>query len=163
MRQSNLFIRRSAVFSPCRTWRYQLWRHWDESKPYVNFICLNPSDADEEDDDMTSIRVVDYSQQWGFGSSVITNLFAFATPKPKMMKQAADPVGPDNDRWLRETARGAGLVVAAWGAHGTFLCRDQAVLRLVNRPLHYLTLTSAGHPHHPLRLPKELTPQRWAA
>ena len=112
--QADHLLRRSAIFSPCRTWRYQLRRRWDPSLPYVNFICLNPSDADEEYDDMRSIRVVDYAQQWGFGSSVRTNHLAFCTSDPKKMKRAADPVGPDNDRRIIETTRQSGLIVAAW-------------------------------------------------
>lgn len=57
-------------------------------------------------------------------------------------------------------ARGAGVVVAAWGAHGTYKGRDQSV-RLMVPDLHYLRLTKDGHPGHPLYLPADLKPQRW--
>ena len=36
-----------AEFSPCRKWRYLLWRRWDRTKPVANFLMLNPSTADE--------------------------------------------------------------------------------------------------------------------
>jgi hypothetical protein len=38
---------KGAIFSPCRTWRYLLWRNWDLSLPACAFIGLNPSTADE--------------------------------------------------------------------------------------------------------------------
>lgn len=77
----------------------------------------------------------------------MANLFAFRATDPKAMKTAADPVGPEDDAWLRklameefDTAIGpmsegepgeANLLVAAWGVHGGFLGRDKAVQRLL--------------------------------
>ena len=42
-----------ADFSPCRKYRYKLWRIWDETLPLAMFIGLNPSTADEVKDDNT--------------------------------------------------------------------------------------------------------------
>lgn len=166
MAQPNLFIQRSADFSPCRTYRYTLWRWWNRSLPYVQFICLNPSKANEHREDNTSTRCIDYAMSWvyndmRFGGTCITNLQAYCATDPKEMKRADDPTGADNDRWLVEIARGATLRVAAWGAHGTFQDRDKAVLQLLPPPIHCLTLTKGGHPHHPLRLRRNLQPQLW--
>lgn len=162
MSQPDLFIRRSAVFSDCGLYRYALWRIWDDSLPYANFICLNPSQADAERDDNTSVRCVDFTLRWrGYGAACITNAYAFGSTDPKKMKRASDPVGPDNDRWLAEIAAGAGIRIAAWGTHATFMNRNLAVLDLLPKPLHYLTLTKDGHPHHPLRLSGKLTPTLW--
>lgn len=36
----------SAALSPCRRYRYTLWRTWDPALPKVMFIGLNPSTAD---------------------------------------------------------------------------------------------------------------------
>jgi hypothetical protein len=120
---------------------------------------LNPSDASEFKDDNTSTRVVDYADQWGFNAVCLTNLNAFCTRFPRKMKAAADPVGPDNDRHLIEVAQGAGIRVAAWGTHGPFRDRDRDVVRLLaDFQLHCLVVTKDGHPHHPLRLRRELTP-----
>lgn len=157
MSQQNLFMERSAVFSPCRTYRYQLWRRWRPG-PYANFICLNPSDASELIDDNTSIRVVDYADSWGYGAACVTNLNALCTKHPKVMKRAADPVGPDNDRHILEVAAGAAIHVAAWGTHGPFNNRDVEVAGLLKVQLYCLVLTQGGHPHHPLRLRRDLRP-----
>ena len=65
---------------------------------------------------------------------------------------------PDNDVHLIDLARGAGIVVAAWGTNGAHLERDSAVRALVPN-LHFLRKTEDGHPGHPLYLPGSLVPQ----
>jgi hypothetical protein len=40
-----------TIFSPCRAYRYALWREWIGGDGYVMFIGLNPSTADETNDD----------------------------------------------------------------------------------------------------------------
>ena len=47
------FSKSGAVFSDCRKFRYALWRMWDEDKPLVMIIGLNPSTADEKVNDPT--------------------------------------------------------------------------------------------------------------
>ena len=46
---------KGAVLSDCENYRYELWRIWDESKPKVLFIMLNPSTADTEVNDLRKI------------------------------------------------------------------------------------------------------------
>lgn len=164
--QSHLFLERSAEFSPCRKYRYALWRWWNRQLPYALFICLNPSKADEHREDNTSTRCIDYTMSWDFlgtryGGTCVANLYGYCATDPEEMKRAEDPVGPDNDRWLRQLSAGAGLRVAAWGTHGTFMNRDKAVIELLPKPLYCLTLTKDGHPHHPLRLSRNLIPRPW--
>ena len=110
-----------ALFSPCRKYRYTLWRIWAPDKPYACFLGLNPSTADETADDPTVRRCIDYSKRWGMGSLLMLNIFAYRSTDPEKMKAVADPVGPDNDRWIKEIAGNAGIVIAAWGNHGDHL------------------------------------------
>jgi hypothetical protein len=124
------------------------------------FIGLNPSTADETVDDPTIRRCVAFAKAWGYGALCMANLFAFRATEPTDMKKAADPVGWENDAYLRRLAGEAGVVVAAWGTHGTYKGRDQSV-RLLVPGLHYLRLTINGHPGHPLYLPASLRPQPW--
>lgn len=153
---------RSADFSPCRSYRYALRRTWDPARPAVLFVMLNPSTADAERDDPTIRRCVGFAQAWGFGGLVVGNLFAFGATRPADLRAAAEPVGPENDRWLAALAREAGLVVAAWGNDGRHRGRDAAVLRLLGTA-HSLGTTRSGAPRHPLRLPAGLVPVRYAA
>lgn len=147
-----------ATFSPCRLYRYQLWRVWDQSRAYLNVIGLNPSTADETRDDPTIRRCIDFAQRWGYGGLYMTNLFAFRATKPKVMKRAEDPIGADNNYWLQQTAARAGLAIAAWGVNGKFMDRDKAVAEMLP-DLHCFRLTtSTGMPEHPLYLPKDIMP-----
>lgn len=145
-------IRRTAQFSSCRIWRYTLERYWGDG-PFVTFVLLNPSTADEKRDDPTNRRGISYAKQWGYDGCVFVNLFAVRTPDPKVMKQAIDPIGPDNDRWIRRMCAPAGLVVAAWGTHGSYRYRDWEARQIIHgfNPK-CLGMTKRGHPKHILYL-----------
>ena len=149
-----------AKFSPCRLYRYTLWRKWIGGKGYALVIGLNPSTADEVTDDPTVRRCSNYAKAWGYASLCMTNLFAYRATDPVVMKAVAEPIGPDNDRYLAECAQRAAVVVAAWGNHGTYRGRAGEVLGLLGE-LHFLRLTQSGQPAHPLYLRKTLTPTRW--
>lgn len=156
-----------ALFSPCRRWRYLLWRRWDKARPAANFLMLNPSTADERKLDPSCTRARRYAEAWGYGALIVTNLFGWRATDPGDMKAVRDPVGRGNDRAILEAARGAALVVCAWGNHGEHLGRAAEVLELLlsaNLRLHCLKLNAAsGHPAHPLYLPARLRPKRWTA
>lgn len=157
----NRVIHKSAVFSPCRTWRYRLTRIWDITLPLAMFIGLNPSTADEINNDHTVTRCIGYSRDWGFGGLLMTNIFAVRTKDPKIMKAQADPIGPDNDRWLLQAAKKAGIIVAVWGNDGTFQGRSRQVVGMLRGEgveLMCLRLSKKGEPWHPLYLPKNLQP-----
>lgn len=124
------------------------------------FVGLNPSTADETQDDPTIRRCVAYAKAWGFDGLLMGNLFAFRATDPEAMLKCADPVGEDTDSWLRIMAKEAGIVIAAWGALGGHRGRDQDVRSLMSE-LHYLKLTANGQPGHPLYLRKDLKPVRW--
>jgi hypothetical protein len=149
---------RQTLFSPCRTYRYVLWREWIGGDGYAMFIGLNPSTADETQDDPTIRRCIGYAKAWGYSGLCMTNLFAFRATDPKNMKAAADPVGPENDQHLGMLAQRADVVVAAWGASGAHLGRDAKVIAMLDQSLFCLARTKGGHPGHPLYLPKTLTP-----
>lgn len=162
-------MERKTILSPDRQYRYTLWRvspsnlfemsigNWT---PYVNFILLNPSTADETNDDPTIRRCIGFAKEWGYGAVCITNLFAYRATEPNAMKSAADPIGPENDKWLIGCAKGAELSVAGWGTHGGFLSRAEHVLKIVPGVV-CLGKTKDGHPRHPLYLPKTAKPQNY--
>lgn len=167
-------IERKTVFSPCRLYRYCLWREWDHDSlgiqpvqiwqrgiQYVQWIGLNPSTADEIQDDPTIRRCIAFSKAWGYGAMCMTNLFAWRATKPSDMLKAFSPVGLENANHLLACAKQAGLVVAAWGKHGRHLEQQEFVKRVMENnhiTLHHLGLNGDGTPKHPLYLPKTLTP-----
>lgn len=158
-----------ATFSPCRRYRYALWREWDASKPTVIFCGLNPSTADETQDDPTIRRELGYARDWGFGRLVKVNAYGLRSTDPKGLWKVEDPRGPDNFLAIKVHAfealhkRAGGLFVAAWG--NNIRERDafelRRVLRLEGVPVHVLRLTKQGQPNHPLYLPKGLQPVPW--
>lgn len=153
--------RRGAVFSDCGEYRYRLHRTWDVEKPTVAFVMLNPSTADETSLDPTCRLCKNYAKRWGYGELVVGNIFAYRATDPDDLKAADEPVGPKNDRYLREICDDAELVVAAWGTHGAHRDRGQEVARTLDVQLHALDTTQDGHPNHPLYQRKDLDPEPW--
>lgn len=149
---------KGAELSPCRRYRYALWRVWDESKPTVMFIGLNPSTADETIDDPTLIRCINFAKAWGYGGVYTANLFAYRATKPKDLLKRKRVVGKENNHWLQTLASKVEIIIAAWGNDGTYQNRAQQVKELIG-PLHYLKMNKSGEPAHPLYLKADLKPQ----
>ncbi len=152
-----------CVFSPCRKYRYTLRCRWDELFPEkpIAWIGLNPSTADELQLDPTLTRIKGFSSSFGFNCFYMLNIFAFRATDPNEMKRQADPVGPENDRYILEICRfctnlNSSTVVAAWGNHGSFLDRSEEVVSMLKSKgtrLMCLKVSKAGNPVHPLYLP----------
>lgn len=157
MKKSNDEIDRGADFSKCKNYRYTLTRFWNKKLPHVLFILLNPSTADESYDDPTNRRGMGFAKKWGYGGVVFCNLFAYRTPFPEELKKAKNPVGPENNKWLKKEAKNAKLIISSWGNHGTFLNRNKEVIKMISK-MHHLGLTKLGEPKHILYLKKSLKP-----
>jgi hypothetical protein len=150
-------MKANATLSKCRKYRYALWRTWDDSKSYAMFIGLNPSTADETTDDPTIRRCITFARTWGYGGLCMVNLFAYRATEPSNMKTAIDPIGPENDTWLKKLAKNAGVIIAAWGNDGIFLNRSSDV-KLMLPDLMCLKLNKSGEPVHPLYQPNNSMP-----
>ena len=101
---------KSAVLSPCWTYRYELTRRWS-SRPLVGWVMLNPSTADAEADDPTVRRCVRFANAWGYGGLVIRNLFALRATDPSELGQL-----PACPRLLRLATRGRPGRHRAWSS-----------------------------------------------
>ena len=150
-------MEKSAVISECGLYRYELRRVWDADKPWVLFICLNPSTADHEAEDNTSRVCINYAKRWGYGGLVIANLFAYRSTLPEGLYKVDDPVGPENDAYLKLLSAKAKETVCAWSNYGGYKDRDLEVLSFVKSPK-CLTILKSGRPGHPLYKSKELKP-----
>jgi hypothetical protein len=146
-----------AVFSDCRTYRYALWRAWDFDKPLVTFIGLNPSTADENQDDPTIRRCISLARRWNFGRLAVVNLFAYRCTDPSKLELASQPIGAENDTWICQWIAPSALTVACWGNRGGYLGRDRVVQGFAP-DLYCLRLTRRGYPSHPLYLPADIQP-----
>lgn len=162
-------IERKTILSENRVYRYTLWRDWSDlfrnsetGNKFAMFIGLNPSTADETLDDPTIRRCVGFAKRWGYGALCMTNLFAYRTKDPRAMKKVTAPVGEENNDWLLRVAGEAGIIIAAWGVHGTFLNRDTSVRLLLaehKEKMRVLRFTNGAHPEHPLYVPGNIIPQ----
>ncbi|MEA3451994.1 MAG: DUF1643 domain-containing protein, partial [Bacteroidota bacterium] len=84
---------------------------------------------------------------------------AFRATNPKVMKNEKEPIGKDNDTWLKKLATECDIIIGAWGNDGALHARGQEVMNMLD-DLHYLALNKSGHPSHPLYLKSTLQPQK---
>ena len=152
---NGLLVNKNAIFSDCRKYRYALSRTWNGKKKTILFIGLNPSTADEKIDDPTIRRCINYAQNWGYGSLLMINLFAYRATMPTELKNVKNPIGNDNDLHIIELLKKVDLVVAAWGNEGSHLNRDKEVKKLIPN-LKCLKINKSGQPAHPLYQKKDL-------
>ena len=153
----------NAVISDCGKYRYELYRTWDEKKKKVLFIMLNPSTADIHNNDLTTIRCMNFAKKWGYGGIMIGNIYPFRAKRPKDLKKWIGDDSIDmklyssNVDHVYDMAQRADLVVCAWGCNHKGGIPDW-VEELGD--LHYLELCDDGiTPKHPLgNLSKDLVP-----
>ena len=74
---------REAEFSIDKKDRYSLKREWDKSKNQILYIMLNPSMADDKNDDPTIRRLIDFTRKFQYGGFLVGNIFTTITPNPK--------------------------------------------------------------------------------
>jgi hypothetical protein len=148
-----------SIISECNKYRYQLWHIWDEDKPKVLFIMLNPSLSESWENNPTVKRCINFAKTWGYGGIYVGNLYAFRTPYPKELKKAGYPEGKENRSHLLEMGKKCELTICAWGVYsgGTELENTKWIFSLFKKP-HYLALSKDGIPRHPLYLKKDLKP-----
>ncbi|MEL7071915.1 MAG: DUF1643 domain-containing protein [Cyanobacteria bacterium J06581_3] len=151
-------LSRNAVFDKTGDYRYRLGRRWQSDGAEVAFVMLNPSRADEAIDDPTLRACIQFAQRWQYASLSVVNLFGYRTPHPAELKQATDPIGPENDAYVLQAVEQADKVVLAWGNHGVWMGRDHAILQQLSPYAHKLVClqqNKGGQPRHPLYVKRE--------
>jgi hypothetical protein len=96
----------------------------------------------------------------------VTNTGAYRSTSPKGLKKVADPIGPENRKYIIDAAMQASLVVVGCGAlelpsMRTFFLSVAEDLITSGAKLHALATTQAGWPGHPLYLPLNVEPRPW--
>lgn len=160
--QKTFFESMGADFSECRRYRYRLFRLWNINAPRLLFVMLNPSTADEWQNDPTVARCQTRAEQLGFGYVEVVNLFAWRSTDPRALRKVEDPVGPLNDQSIRNAAKASDMVICGWGNHGLLQERGNWVRDLIFEAGHIpqaLKLNDkTGQPCHPLYLPYSAKP-----
>lgn len=142
---------KSAEFSDCGKYRYQLQREWDGSRKIAMVIMLNPSTANSEEDDPTIRTLTRVLAVQGYGGFRVVNLYALIGSKPKCLWETNDPQGM-NDHWLQETALLCQDVIYAWGSFEGIKFRAYQVMKMFPDGLCFGKSAKTGMPWHPLAL-----------
>lgn len=153
----NLFDNNGAEFSACRRYRYALWRIWDENKPLVMFIGLNPSSANEQKNDPTIRRVIALARNWGYGGLYMMNCFPYVSTDPNALRDFGNTA--TNDHWPYKIASKCERVVFAWGNFKvvTDLGRDKELKGMFPNA-YALQVNKNGSPKHPLYVKSDISP-----
>jgi hypothetical protein len=148
------YIRKDAILSADNVYRYRLERIWNEGKPKVLFIMLNPSTADALEDDPTIGKIVKFADRWGYGGVYVANLYAFRSAYPKDLETTADPIGPENREHIQSLL---GLVDRVFYAWGNKKKEPEWLRELVKEPF-CIALSTKRIPKHPLYLRDDSEP-----
>ena len=160
-------LHKTAVISRCEKYRYKLTRTWDEKKGKVLFIMLNPSTANHIENDLTTIRCINFAEKWGYGGIMIGNIYPFRAKRPKDLRKwlnkgsdyAFWKSGYDNRNHVQDMMNQCDLTVCAWGGNH----KGVPEMLEYTSGLHYLELCDDGiTPKHPLgNLSKDLVPKQY--
>lgn len=139
-----------AEFSSCGTYRYKLWRIWDQSLPKAMCIGLNPSTANCNTNDQTINYLTRMLTKLGYGGFYMMNLFAYISSKPEALLTCDDPLG-DNEKKLAEVEAMCSDVIVCWG---NFKQAEERIKQVLPRYPHAKCFgrNKNGTPFHPLAL-----------
>lgn len=159
-------------------YRWVLWRTWDDTKPALGWIMLNPSTADHREDDPTIRRCIGFAKRDGYGGIRVANLFGLRATDPRALLDADDPIGRDTigagslnadgsphyyDPWSH-LIFAVSDVVLAWGALDPSLRGRAAEVAADPWPDKFcLGTTKYGHPRHPLYVKGDARLIPWGA
>lgn len=159
-----------AYFSRDGMYRYWLLRELVAcaAGPYplhfkrILWIMLNPSTADCTHNDPTIKQCMAFSTLWGYHIMEVVNLFALRATDPRELDGLTDPIGEENNQWIRHAADSANLIVCAWGSNRFARCRARQVAEtLADNALYCLVVNKDGMPKHPLYIAQDTPLQPW--
>ena len=140
---------RRAEFSIDKKERYSLKREWDKSKNKILYIMLNPSLADDKNDDPTIRRLISFTKKYNYGGFLVGNIFTTITPNPKEIDKSKG-MSDKNFEKLLNLINKVDQIVYAWG---NSVEEPQLLKELILSPKCFGKNLN-GTPKHPLYLPK---------
>jgi len=153
------------VLNKCRysidnQYRYKLHDIWEHKKGLCMFIGAFPGSSFEAKDDRHTALYKKFAKELDYGGVIVSSLYAHVKASFKTVDSIDDPIGPDNDKWLLESANQARMILAVWGGNSDFKGQDQHVLKLLrtnNFVVHCLGVTD-NKPKHILQVQKNAVP-----
>ena len=160
-----------AMFSRDGRYRYLLTRRIDGGRGAVMFVMLNPSKANEVQNDNTISKCIKLVENWGLGVLHVVNLSPVMATRPaNMLASLPEPMSVQrrNFRFILKTASRSDCIVVAYGNDASKLkmpnsSRSRAevvtqALRDNGYKLFCLKVNKGGHPKHPLYVKKSTHP-----
>lgn len=141
---------REAEFSIDKKERYSLNREWDKSKNKILYIMLNPSLADDKNDDPTIRRLINFTKKFNYGGFLVGNIFTTITPNPKELDKSKG-MSDKNFEELIKLINKVDQIVYAWGSS---IEEPQLLKKLVLNPKCFGKNLN-GTPKHPLYVPSQ--------
>lgn len=140
--------------------RYWLTRTWNPKRPRVTFVGLNPSTADDRQDDATIRKCIGFAKLWDMGELLMLNLWTYRATNPDDLVVADAMLMLVGDRVEEQAAfnliHPGELVVCAWGATAKSIRGGTQPKRMIGRLLQRkakvraLHINKDGSPKHPL-------------
>lgn len=156
---TDLLARGSAVISPCGTWRYRLDRHVAEAGLVFLYCGINGSTATGDEEDLTTMKWRGFTVRNGGSRYIAINPFGFRATDVRELARAADPVGPDNARYVAAAIAEADVLIPCWGNRSKVpdhlrhhLSTMRRLFLASGKPVKALGFTKSGDPKHPLML-----------
>lgn len=145
-----------AVFDQHRAYRFVLWRFWNDN-PRVLFIGLNPSTANELQNDPTIKRCIGFAQKWDYGGMFFCNLYSYVSTNPRLLLWE-EALHRANIPAITMATNLVSLTVAAWGDGINLVENGKSIAEHIAKliaPSMCFGLTQKGNPKHPLYLSGE--------
>lgn len=164
MTKVEIHVDGGAKFNDARTHRQALWRSWDGGRPELIVIGMNPSKADETDNDPTVERCQRRAYMLGYGGLRMLNILDVVETDSKKLDAMtpAQRCTTVNELELLKALscarRGEAAILCAWGKPGHKYGRADWFLDAAARndlELYCLGTNKDGSPVHPLYQPYE--------
>lgn len=137
----------SRKLSKCGQYQYSATFVKNPNKKLLGVVGLNPSVVSEEGKNHTVSRLLHLAEKEGYGGICITNLYAWIAANPKELKHAADPIGNDNDKWIKSMAEHCDKVLCIWGNYANQDRRSE-VMSYIRDKAYAIDFTKSGNPRH---------------
>ncbi len=149
----------SAIISDCGKYRYRLERDVAMDGKLFAYFGINPSTADASINDATVRKWIGFTKVNGGRGFIVGNVFAYRSKDVKILAEASDPIGQDNDMHLQAITESADILVPCWGNEDKVpraLRHNFAyvlkLLRASGKPIKVFGITKSGGPTHPQML-----------
>jgi hypothetical protein len=122
---------------------------------------LNPSTANEYQDDPTIRKCISYAKQWGYGGLYVLNLFPFKSTNPKQLLNIEDVYGGIDYQLYYNIFEECEKIICAWGNESIIksLNPNMNIFNTFKHKLYCLELSKNGVPKHPLYLKQNISPK----